>query len=210
MEIVLSDVGKQFQKNWIFRHFSYHFKPTEIVGVRGENGSGKSTLLSVISSIRLPSEGSVVYKNESGEFSFEKARLKIGIASPSIEFIPNETVESLIQFHFQFRDYFTVENQNDFLELCWLDKSKSLLVKELSSGMLQRLKLALAFFSNNEFILLDEPTSNLDQRGIDFVQYLIENHLKGRSLVIASNEERDFHFCQKELNIQDYKQQDRT
>lgn len=205
MEILLSDTGKQFQKNWIFRHFTYHFKPNEIVGIRGENGSGKSTLLSVISSVSSVSEGVVSYKQNNEELPFELARLKIGIAAPSLDLIPTDTVEETVKFHFQFRDIFSIQNLDEFFDLCWLAKSKHLLVKELSSGMFQRLKLSLAFFSSNDFLLLDEPTSNLDQRGIDFVQHLIQHYQKGRGIIIASNEERDFQFCQRELNIQDYK-----
>lgn len=205
MEIILSDAGKQFQKNWIFRHFTYHFQLNKIIGIRGENGSGKSTLLSVISSILPPNEGKVEYQLNGKEISFESARFQFGIASPSLELIPSATVDSILRFHFQFYKLYSVKSCEEFLNLCWLTHAKDLQVKELSSGMLQRLKLSLAFFSNNKFLLLDEPTSNLDQRGIDFVQFLIQNYQKDRGIIIASNEERDFQFCQDELSIQDYK-----
>ena len=71
--------------------------------------------------------------------------------------------------------------------------------------MKQRLKLVLAICSDTSVLLLDEPTTNLDKQGMNWYLDLIKEFRKDRLLIIASNVESDFNFCENQLNIQDYK-----
>ncbi len=61
MTISLSDTGKRFNRDWIFRHFTYTFQSGNSYAITGPNGSGKSTLLQVISGALLASEGNIHY-----------------------------------------------------------------------------------------------------------------------------------------------------
>jgi ABC-type bacteriocin/lantibiotic exporter with double-glycine peptidase domain len=67
--------------------------------------------------------------------------------------------------------------------------------------MKQRLKLALAVFSDTPLLLLDEPLTNLDKTGEDFFQSLIEKHTSNRLVVVAGNREEEFSFCRKKIQI---------
>jgi ABC-type multidrug transport system ATPase subunit len=70
--------------------------------------------------------------------------------------------------------------------------------------MLQRVKLALAFFTASEIILLDEPTETLDEQGFQLYSHLIETYSRQRTSIIASNKEEDFIDCVSILNVNRY------
>jgi ATPase subunit of ABC transporter with duplicated ATPase domains len=67
------------------------------------------------------------------------------------------------------------------------------------------LKLSLAFLTNSDVLLLDEPTSNFDTKAIDWYLQLIENYTKDRLVIIGSNQEYEYSFCKEKLSIVDYK-----
>ena len=71
--------------------------------------------------------------------------------------------------------------------------------------MKQRVKLALAFCADTPVLLLDEPTANLDQQGIDWYQSLIEKFSTNRLVIICSNQEHEYSFCSEKLDVTDYK-----
>ena len=71
--------------------------------------------------------------------------------------------------------------------------------------MKQRLKLVLAICSDTDLLLLDEPTTNLDDEGVAWYQTLIEKYTANRLVIVASNVKHDYHFCTQQLNIMDYK-----
>ena len=63
MNITLTDTGKRFNREWIFRHFDFEFTPSKKYAITGPNGSGKSTLLQVIAGSITHNEGTVEFKN---------------------------------------------------------------------------------------------------------------------------------------------------
>ncbi len=91
------------------------------------------------------------------------------------------------------------------IELLGLQASKNKLIRYFSSGMKQRLKLALAFCADTPILMLDEPTSNLDSQGVDWYLSLVEQFAKDRLTIICSNQEHEYSFCQHMLSIADYK-----
>ena len=62
MKIILSDAGKRFNRDWIFRHFTYSFEKGKAYAITGPNGSGKSVLLQVLSGSMHFNEGSLRYE----------------------------------------------------------------------------------------------------------------------------------------------------
>lgn len=79
------------------------------------------------------------------------------------------------------------------------------MISQFSSGMKQRLKLGLALLSEVPVVLLDEPTSNLDRKGIEWYQDLIDKFGQNRILIVCSNEPREYEFCQQKIVLEDYK-----
>ena len=90
-------------------------------------------------------------------------------------------------------------------ELLALPRARTKEVRFFSSGMKQRLKLALAVCSDTPVLLLDEPTTNLDLNAIDWYQHLVREYAGDRLVILASNDPVDAEFCRIHLNILDYK-----
>jgi ABC-type Mn2+/Zn2+ transport system ATPase subunit len=74
-------------------------------------------------------------------------------------------------------------------------------IRYFSSGMKQRLKLAQCIFSDVPFVLLDEPCTNLDTRGIDLYHQLIENYTTNRCVIVSSNDTTEYGFCKEVINL---------
>ena len=86
-----------------------------------------------------------------------------------------------------------------------LYEKKNELLKNYSSGMKQKLKLAFAVLHEPEILLLDEPRSNLDKAGVDMIYEISNEQKKKGILIIATNDEDDKELCDSILSIEDYK-----
>jgi ABC-type multidrug transport system ATPase subunit len=159
------------------------------IGILGNNGSGKSTLLRVLSGYLHPSEGTVRWMMKDKDVSQNIFRFA-GFASPHLELVEEFTLEETIAFHFKFRDFIEGLDAQAFVAVSGLHKSIDKPLKYYSSGMKQRVKLLLALLSKNEFILLDEPCSNLDANSIEWYKQIIKDFVRDRLLIIASNDKQ--------------------
>jgi ABC-type multidrug transport system ATPase subunit len=86
-----------------------------------------------------------------------------------------------------------------------LQRAATQFINEFSSGMKQRVKLAQAFFSDTPILLLDEPCSNLDQKGVNLYQQWLQELAGNRLVIIASNDEREYTGAISTLDIQAFK-----
>lgn len=204
MDISLNNVGRRFNKEWIFKNISYEFKQGEKYAVLGPNGSGKSTFLSILLSSLVPSEGTIKYY-ESKEVKVEDVYQYISFAAPYLDLVEEFTLQETIAFHFQFKPYASGLDAATVLSLLGLEKSQDKALKHFSSGMKQRTKLVLACCTNTPILMLDEPTSNLDAQGIDWYLELIEKFAQGKMVLVGSNQEHEYAFCENRLKISDYK-----
>lgn len=204
MLIDLKHVGRRFNQEWIFRDFTYQFKSGEKYAVLGPNGSGKSTLLSVILGSLSPSEGQIAYR-DTKEIRVEHFYQYLSFASPYLDLIEEFTLQETIAFHFKFKALQEGMGLDQVLDRLGLAKSQDKALKYFSSGMKQRTKLALACFSNTPVLLLDEPTSNLDLQGVDWYHELIADFTKDRLVVVCSNQEQEYSFCDHLIQVTDYK-----
>ena len=206
MELVLNNVGKRYRYDWIFRHLDFHFETGKKYAILGPNGSGKSTLLKVLSGHLSPSKGKIRFKHKDAEIRIDQVYHQLSYAAPYIDLIEEMTLEEAIKFHLKFKSMQNGLNTKSIIELLDFSHSRHKEIRFFSSGMKQRLKLVLAICSNTEFLLLDEPTTNLDKQGFDWYRSLIENYVTSvRLVIVASNVEMDYAFCESSLNILDFK-----
>jgi ABC-type multidrug transport system ATPase subunit len=206
MNLELKSVGKRYRFEWIFRELSYQFQMGTGYAVLGNNGSGKSTFMQVLSGHLSPSRGKVVYSKNNEVVSIDKAYKELSFAGPYIELIEEFTLQEVIDFHWKFKAMKC--SQKELLERLDYPKSaRKKAVKYFSSGMQQRLKLALAICSDTSLLLLDEPTITLDQKAVAWYGELLKEYAYGpdRLTIIASNVEEDFQGCTERINILDYK-----
>ena len=215
MRISLSEVSKRYNRDWIFRKFSYNFSSNNGYAITGPNGSGKSTLLQVISGATAMSEGDISYdlksEHEAGDeknvttISPENFFKYLSIAAPYLEVIEEMSATEFLQFHHKFKPLSAQHSIQEMLSVIGLGTAAHKQIRYFSSGMKQRIKLAQAIFSNTPILLLDEPCTNLDDEGIRLYHQLIEKYCQGRLIIISSNDPQEFDFCKHRISILDYK-----
>jgi len=205
MKINLDHIGRRFNQEWIFKDVNYVFESGKSYAILGSNGAGKSTILQVISGSLSSTTGSISYFKNDILLDADSVFKYLSLVAPYLDLIEEFTLMELIDFHFSFKNYKKGLNRDYLIELMGLKRSESKAIKNFSSGMKQRVKLALAFCSDTEMILLDEPASNLDKQGIEWYLTLVEKYCSDRILIICSNQLQEYSFCTNQLNISDYK-----
>lgn len=205
MTISLSDAGKRFNRDWIYRHFTFQFESGYAYAITGPNGSGKSTLLQALSGSMLLNEGQIEWKNENRVIDDEKIFQHISICAPYLEVIEEMTLTEFLQFHQGFKPFLPGLDIKSVISVIGLEKAENKQIRYYSSGMKQRVKLAQCILSDTAIVLLDEPCTNLDAAGISLYHSLIDTYCKNRLVVVSSNDEIEYRFCKEKININDYK-----
>ncbi len=205
MDLLLNNVGKRYRFDWIFRHVNLHFKEGNKYAILGPNGSGKSTLMKILCGHLTPSKGKIEFQKNGSKLLIDKVYQSVSYAAPYIDVIEELTLEESINFHLKFKPMLNNLKTDELIDLLDFSKSRNKEVRFFSSGMKQRLKLVLAICSNTELLMLDEPTTNLDQQGFDWYQKLIDEYVGNRTVIVASNVEMDYRFCDESVNIMDFK-----
>lgn len=205
MHIQLQQIGKKFNREWVFKNIDLEIPFGSRLAVLGSNGSGKSTLLQIVSGILTPSTGIITYTKESQNIPVEEAFHHISIASPYLELVEEMSLQEMVDFHFSFKKRYQNHTNAAFIDILGLNSSINKEIRYFSSGMKQRTKLLLAILSDVPCILLDEPCSNLDKQGIQWYQELLHTYLGNRSLLVCSNQEYEYEICDKSISILDYK-----
>ncbi len=209
MKISCHKLGKRFNRDWIFRNFSYDFLAAQSYAITGANGSGKSTLLQVIAGAVASSEGSVEFCQLNGTqkstIASENAYQQLSIAAPYLEVVEEMTATEFFGFHKNFKPFIPGWDIQQIIAHVGLEKAAHKQIRYYSSGMKQRVKLAQAFFSSTPILLLDEPCTNLDVTGIELYHQLVNDHCSDRIVIVSSNDQQEYSFCKNILKIGDWK-----
>jgi ABC-type multidrug transport system ATPase subunit len=207
MKITLTDAGKRFNRDWIFRHLNYEFFSGHAYAITGPNGSGKSTLLQVIAGAIAMNEGKVNYESaqNSSSVSSENFYQYLSYSAPYLEVTEEMTAVEFLEFHSVFKPFLSSLPVEKIIELVQLKHAAHKQIRYYSSGMKQRIKLAQAIFSDVPVVLLDEPCTNFDEEGIVLYQSLIKEYGTGRLIIVSSNDKQEYGFCEQRINILDYK-----
>jgi ABC-type multidrug transport system ATPase subunit len=206
MTISLSDAGKRYNRDWIFRHLTYTFEAGKSYAITGPNGSGKSTLLQAIGGALHLNEGNVQFiVGSQNSIANENIFSFVSICAPYLEVVEEMTAKEFLEFHSQFKPLLSSIPIDDIIALVGLEKAVNKQIRYYSSGMKQRVKLAQCIFSAVPVILLDEPCTNLDAEGIALYQKLISDYCTNRLVVVSSNDEVEFGFCREKVSIMDWK-----
>ena len=197
VEIEMEGVGKSFGGTVVFRDFSASLQPGRITAVRGANGSGKSTLLRLAAKLLSPDTGKVVAQDREAGLVLEKAefRSRLAMVTPELRFYPRLTAWENMDFLLGLRgEKISGDSYSKLLERVGLSEKKVNGVQAggLSTGMRQRLKLAVLLASQAEVWLLDEPGANLDLEGRSLVLREARQAADSGVLVLlATNDERE-------------------
>lgn len=171
---------KAFGDKPIINNFSYNFKRQERLGIVGNNGTGKSTFLNMIQELEPLNQGSVVV-GETVTFGYfnqeliqvDEDKKVIDVIREIAEFIPLEKGRTMTAAQFLEKFLFPRDMQYNY-------------VYKLSGGEKRRLKLMTVLMKNPNFLILDEPTNDLDI----FVMSVLEDYLRNfpGCLIVVSHD----------------------
>lgn len=203
IKISLQNIGKRFGREWIFKNINQDFYTGNAYAILGANGSGKSTFLQILIGILPSTEGKVMYYNDEKMIDNALIFKELVWVAPYLELIEEFTLAEFLDFHHQLKPLqYPPKIITQKLEL---EKSYHKLLKNFSSGMKQRVKLSTALYGNCPVLLLDEPTSNLDNKGIEWYQTELKTQLKNRITIICSNQFYEYEMCNHTLLLNDFK-----
>jgi ABC-type multidrug transport system ATPase subunit len=205
MKINLLDAGKRYNREWIYRGVTLQFSSGDAYAITGPNGSGKSTLLQAIGGMLQVSEGTIAYAVSGKQLAAEEVYRQISFSAPYLDVIEEMTLTEFLRFHNQFKPFLSSLNATKIISEVGLTAAADKQIRYYSSGMKQRVRLAQAIFSDTAIVLLDEPCSNLDATGIALYHSLIEKYCKERLVIVCSNDEVEYNFCQTILSMADFK-----
>lgn len=188
--LILETIGltKRFKDINANRDISIHVKRNSIYGLLGPNGSGKSTLLKQITGLLKPTEGQIHFN---GHPWVRKDLQRIGALIEHPAIYPNLTAYENMEVYrllHEFESPVGKQKINELLHIVGLIDAGKKLVKNYSTGMKQRLGLALALLNSPELLILDEPTNGLDPIGIEKFRHLISSMPeKGITVILSSH-----------------------
>ena len=205
MKVELQQVAKRFRLEWVLRDVNLAVEAPSRYAVTGPNGAGKSTLLRMLAGHLTPSRGKVHFSKGQQNLEIQQVYRELSYAAPYIEVIEEFTLLESINFHRQFKPFYNDLSAKDLISLLGFQRAAHKPVRHFSSGMKQRLKLALAICADSPLLLLDEPTTNLDNQGAAWYRELIETFGRQRLIIVASNVETDYSYCGTEIDIRQFK-----
>jgi ABC-type multidrug transport system ATPase subunit len=205
MKLSADKLGKRFNREWIFRNLSYQFEAGNTYAITGPNGSGKSTLMQILWGQLPATTGEIKYSFNDQLIAGEEIFRSVAIATSYMELVEEYTLKEMVTFHFQFKKTRGEKTPDQIIDLLELSHAADKQISAFSSGMRQRLKLGLALLADAPMVFLDEPTTNLDQKAIDWYIHHLAALPSASLILIASNQTHEYPVTAKKINISDYK-----
>lgn len=203
-KIVLNNCGKNYHRTWLYRGINIEIPilPGTSYAILGSNGAGKSTFTLMLAGQISPTEGSLLWQKNGVNISEGQWHEYYSLASPALELPEEFTIEEWFDYHNRLKPFKPNTTVQKIIDLCeFPSKIKDKPLMHYSSGMKQRIKLCLSIFGNEPLSILDEPLTNLDSKGIDLYNHLIEEMKHEKCFIIASNREDEYHFCENHFTI---------
>ena len=201
LAVELQGVSHTFKSRPVFHPVTARVPAGSECLIRGTNGSGKSTLGRIVAGERTPAEGQVTWFHKSQAIEAETLCTRSQRVSPVTALHPQLTISELIAFQGQFRPWLSASAALDLLHEAGLAKHMDKAYRDLSSGMQQRVKLALALAAHNGLIVLDEPCANLDSAGIMWYRESL-HALRGKTTLIVCSNDRNEDFINPDITIE--------
>lgn len=199
-------LNKSFGRRLIFNDLNFKFDKSGVYGISGPNGSGKSTLVKIIAGIIGASKGKIIHQSEAKNIPDDQLHNHIGFVSPYLVLYEEFSMYENLKLFTDIRGFnFDPERVDYLLNKFLLYKRKDDLLKTYSSGMKQRVKFIFALMHSPQLLILDEPTSNLDEEGKSSVYEIVKEEGQKSIVLIASNEKNDLELCSEIVLLEKYK-----
>jgi heme exporter protein A len=202
LRLTVESVGKSFGTRAVIKRLSFDLQAPGTLGITGPNGSGKTTLLKLLSGLYLPDKGSILIEVDGRKVEPAGYHDYVKMVSPELSLYDMLTAFENLSFFATLAGVRCPRNrQEELLDQVGLAGRGDDRVHTYSSGMKQRLKYAAALLGEPQMLLLDEPTSNLDDNGKAVAQEIMETHRQRAALIIATNETEDLGYAEQVINL---------
>jgi heme exporter protein A len=202
MKITASGISKYFGEKKILRDINFEIESGMSIAITGPNGSGKTTLLKILCGLMRPTMGNIQYQVNGTAIKQESWFKYLSLVGPYLELYEELSAEDNLLFLARIKNIPSARAKiKSLMERVNLKGREADDVKTYSSGMRQRLKYVFALLSDPQILLLDEPTSNLDEEGIGIVYEIMQQQKKEKILIIATNERQDLKYGDKQIAI---------
>lgn len=196
----LEAVSKRFGYVWVVKNISFIVDNDCTFGISGRNGSGKSTIIKLISGLLRPTEGNITLSVSGIKITPTQFYLHQSLAAPYTDLIQEFTLREQFTFHNTFKPLkVTFSEFDNILQLGRSHHQKTM--SEFSSGMRQKVMIALTLLSDVPLVLLDEPTAFLDVQAKSWFAALLHQYANDRIIIIASNDGFDLDLCSYIYNM---------
>jgi heme exporter protein A len=200
--LVARGLGHRYGRRVALEGMSFELTAPALVAVTGPNGSGKSTLLRILAGLLRPSAGDAeLTVGGAGIEPAERAR-RVGYAAPELTFYPELSAAENLRFAAEARALpAAAERARRALERVGLLSRAGDRVAALSSGMVQRLRLAFAVLHAPPVLLLDEAMSHLDDEGRTLLGALVAEQATTGLVILATNDEREARLAGRRIEL---------
>ncbi len=199
--IRLHQLGRRFQRQWLFRDVDATFVKGDKVAVLGGNGSGKSSLTSMLAGFLSPSEGEITWNFNSENIPTEEWWNRVAWCSPALELPLALSISEVIDLYGHMRGFHGGWSKDTILKSLDLGAHLEKPMSQLSSGMRQRVKLIIAFSLNADVLILDEPTAHLDAKAIQWFKHHIAKIHHSFVFIASNHDEDEMGICNKKIEI---------
>ncbi|MDE2957912.1 MAG: ABC transporter ATP-binding protein [Bacteroidota bacterium] len=183
----------------VFTELSFAVGQGEVFAITGRNGSGKSTLVKILAGLLRPTRGQVRWGASDTE-----AGPAIGLIAPYVNLYEDMTLRENLRFIRKLRGM-RPSNSVGIVERAGLSRAADKVLRNYSTGMLQRARFAAALVHAPIVLLLDEPTLGLDRFGYELCRQVVGSAQRtGGTVIIASNARRDIELAGECLCIEDF------
>ncbi len=203
--ITFENVNKSFKEIVLFENISFIVPEKTKVLIKGVNGSGKSVLLKLLVGYSIPNSGNIVIDDcllhKDSDFIPNS-----GVSINAPEFIKNISgLDNLLELA-KIRNVATKEDILLLANRLGLEQSLYKKYKTYSLGMKQKMRIIQAMMDKPKYLILDEPFDALDQKSIEIVKELLNEHIQsGGTLLFTSHTKENEDFADKIFEIEDKK-----
>lgn len=188
--VQLREVSKSYDRTFALHRVSTSFHAGTMTALLGGNGAGKTTLLNILATLDTPSNGSIHYDKIAWKNFARKHRTQIGWVSHDSLIYDELTGRENLEFYARMYGISKPEQLTEhWLKRVGLTDAADRRASAYSRGMRQRLTIARALLHEPRLVLLDEPTTGLDQNGIrDVSELFTELRNDGRIVVLITHD----------------------
>ena len=187
--IKISNLEKTFGSYRAVKALSFSIEKGEVLGLIGPNGSGKSTTLKILAGLMEPDSGLVEISGLNYKQDAYQIRNIIGYAAEVSALYNELTVKEYLNFSAELRGVSQVQEAiARVVELCDLQGVLKLLCSNLSKGFRQRVNIAQSILHNPQLLLLDEPSTGLDPKQLEYFHTLIEKLQPQTTVILTSHQ----------------------